>query len=487
MTTLLRKRPLRTRDLVAALSKAILESRWAEGDALPSVRELAEQYDVGRETARLALKELAERGLVEMVHGSGTLLRAAASRSEAPVPSTADTSPFSMAFSGNRTCRLSVATCEFEVDKRGLWNRALVEFGAGGPHSAMPATLSLRPASGHPTVAEGDIVHTSTQALATLGREGQLLNLHALIRNAPALRDGLFPGLDRFVSQDPCWAMPVGFDIEIACLNRDRIPAPFLERLPAAWHARGLAEWAADLERETGMIRPIDFPRPSLVMAMCGVDLVTTFDSPAARETTLRALEEVRAAHALYPLYAPGALNRDLRQEAQDRFLAREAVLVFQHTFDLPQLRRKARFDWEVRRFPRPPGSVVRCWPLGVGISRRCEFPEEAFAFIRFLSEPAGQAIMAAGKNNMPAHSAILRLPDWGVPPPAGMDELAGLESVRPWDELGDIALTRPYLAAWDGEVEKMLLEGQAPAETLERLEERCGLLKAAHGDGGDQ
>jgi hypothetical protein len=62
------------------------------------------------------------------------------------------------------------------------------------------------------------------------------------------------------------------------------------------------------------------------------------------------------------------------------------------------------------------------------------------------------------------------------------MSELAGLEAVRPWDELGDFALTAPYLAAWDHEVGAMLMEGQTPEETLARLEERCGLLRAAHG-----
>lgn len=45
------------------------------GDLLPSEKELAELYDVSRNTLRKALKTLEEEGMIERRHGSGTYLR----------------------------------------------------------------------------------------------------------------------------------------------------------------------------------------------------------------------------------------------------------------------------------------------------------------------------------------------------------------------------------------------------------------------------
>jgi DNA-binding FadR family transcriptional regulator len=67
------KRPERLADKIAEkLRSAIVGGRLRPGDALPSERELAEQYDVNRSSIREALGRLETWGLVKIRHGGAT-------------------------------------------------------------------------------------------------------------------------------------------------------------------------------------------------------------------------------------------------------------------------------------------------------------------------------------------------------------------------------------------------------------------------------
>jgi len=61
--------------LAEVLKTAIAERRWKPGDRLPSEKELAAQYGVAPGTARQAITQLAEEGLLDRRHGSGTFVR----------------------------------------------------------------------------------------------------------------------------------------------------------------------------------------------------------------------------------------------------------------------------------------------------------------------------------------------------------------------------------------------------------------------------
>jgi len=61
--------------LAEALKSAIAERKWRPGDRLPSERELAARYGVAPGTARQAIRQLAEEGLLDRRHGSGTFVR----------------------------------------------------------------------------------------------------------------------------------------------------------------------------------------------------------------------------------------------------------------------------------------------------------------------------------------------------------------------------------------------------------------------------
>lgn len=66
------------RQLMDEVIAGILERTYAEGAMLPSVRGLAERYDVNPLTAAKAYRELAREGLVETVRGEGLIVRAGA-------------------------------------------------------------------------------------------------------------------------------------------------------------------------------------------------------------------------------------------------------------------------------------------------------------------------------------------------------------------------------------------------------------------------
>lgn len=67
------KRPERIADRIAdKLRAAIVGGRLRPGDALPSERELAEQYDVNRSSIREAMGRLETWGLVQIRHGGAT-------------------------------------------------------------------------------------------------------------------------------------------------------------------------------------------------------------------------------------------------------------------------------------------------------------------------------------------------------------------------------------------------------------------------------
>ncbi|MFI9204058.1 GntR family transcriptional regulator [Streptomyces sp. NPDC053048] len=63
--------------VLAALVTEIEAGKYAPGAKIPSEAELCERFGVARETARRAVRELRERGLVETEWGKGTFVRRA--------------------------------------------------------------------------------------------------------------------------------------------------------------------------------------------------------------------------------------------------------------------------------------------------------------------------------------------------------------------------------------------------------------------------
>jgi GntR family transcriptional regulator len=60
--------------IAAALRERLDSGEWLPGEALPSLRVLAEQYEVSQATANRAIAELAGEGRVTTVRGWGTFV-----------------------------------------------------------------------------------------------------------------------------------------------------------------------------------------------------------------------------------------------------------------------------------------------------------------------------------------------------------------------------------------------------------------------------
>lgn len=67
--------------LASQLEQEIRSGAWRAGEALPSERNLAEVLSVSRITARSALDQLAENGLIRRDRGSGTFIRPSVNQS----------------------------------------------------------------------------------------------------------------------------------------------------------------------------------------------------------------------------------------------------------------------------------------------------------------------------------------------------------------------------------------------------------------------
>lgn len=72
--------PVRAQGLAAELAAQICAGDLGPGLWLPPERQLAETHGVSRSTARAALQDLAELGLVRLVPGSGAQVVASAGR-----------------------------------------------------------------------------------------------------------------------------------------------------------------------------------------------------------------------------------------------------------------------------------------------------------------------------------------------------------------------------------------------------------------------
>ena len=81
MTTINRHSPLPLyRQVASAIEADIVSGELAPGARLPGEVELAERHGVNRLTVRSALAELAQRGLIQTVHGRGSYVAAPAIR-----------------------------------------------------------------------------------------------------------------------------------------------------------------------------------------------------------------------------------------------------------------------------------------------------------------------------------------------------------------------------------------------------------------------
>jgi DNA-binding GntR family transcriptional regulator len=98
----------RYQQLASTLIDEIRAGRWQVGDLLPTELDLCERFGVSRHTAREALRQLREAGMIERRQGSGTRLAAVAPR----VPYQQRASSIEDLLQYGKATRLTIASVE---------------------------------------------------------------------------------------------------------------------------------------------------------------------------------------------------------------------------------------------------------------------------------------------------------------------------------------------------------------------------------------
>ncbi len=467
----------KARQIARDLQQLVRRGQYHAGDTLPSLRELSRTYGVSHETVRRALLQLEGDGLVRSVHGAGTVVNGADAPS--PAPGAGAGSPLGPPEAA-RTSLLDLRTCEFDTEKRTTWVALVQAFQAAHPGLLVqPHGLAGNAWLG---VTEGDLLHLPAWDIAELGARGRLLDLRPFGGVRGLYGDDLIGDFTEPAPAGPCWGVPIAFDLGLAYLNTAVLTAPELRRLGGDWTIEGITRWAAARAARPRTPAPVRWPRPHLLLAFCGLDI---WDLRALRAHLARlpeVLARLAAAHAQHPLLPAPPPAGDSAAAAHEDFVAGRCPLVFHHSYAMADTLRRVAFAWAVWPQPLPPGQAQRRISLAVAVTRQCLNPEAAVAFIRFLASAAGQALLAAGRTNVPVRRSAALGP-FAAPPPVGLGRVVQeLALTRERSEIGGRAFGVAYAAVWDQEIAACLTAQQDRRATAARIADRCTALVTAYG-----
>ena len=436
---------------------------------LPPLRALARRYDVSHETIRQALRALEQEGLVQIVRAFGTVVRGPNEGDAKGVSWSAERSFFSPVHAVSPV--LQVASCEYVPQKQDTWDALAAHF-----HRHYPQT-TVRLKRYVPGLVEEsrgplDVIHDAAYQIEELGARGLLLNLHPMLAADPALQQqGWVADLGRNLATEPCWGLPVSFDLGATFINLELVQPEIIEQLRGNWSIQAIMEWAASLPRERKIIRPVAWPRPHVLLAFFGIDTADL----GAMEATLGRLPSVLEQILSWERAGLGygtddSLRGDMSEEVYLGFTQRRIGMAFQHTFMIPHTAAEARFPWQVCRLPIAPGITPRRFTTTCGILKTTAVPDLAWKFVRFLASSEAENLFAVGNTNVPALRAALRSTEFRERI-RGMDDLIEpAEASREWREQESMAFLRSRLALWDREVFAFLGGKQSSAETVDHL-----------------
>jgi ABC-type glycerol-3-phosphate transport system substrate-binding protein len=472
---------LAARRIAQDIRSKIAANQWKKGDFLPSLRELSRLYSVSHETVRRGLQLLEDSDIITKVHGVGTVVNGG---DIAPGRKGSEEALFGVtAHAAQRT--LAFETCEYTPEKRRIWEQAVESFNSSHPDLKV-RLLPLRctPSSGLDLLPH--IIHTTAWHVEEFARAGVLLNLSPWMANDVAASDDTLSGEFASVMRaDPCWGVPVSFDVPIALVNTASIPPDSLRSLRENWTLEGMIRWAQDFRSPDGKTALL-LPRPHMMLLCCGVNPLDWMALEAQTAVLPRILAQLRAWFERYRFYDRSPLDEDSPRRGYVRFLRGEAMVAFYHTFAIADALLTATFPWAVRPLPVADGMPLPRFTLCCSVTKRCADPEAAVEFLRFVASPEGQHIIASGKTNIPARMSAARSAAFLDPPPFGLKEIVDSLSVTREYGIGvDHTFTSSYAAVWDQEVLACLLGDQSQAQAVENIAVRCRNLIRAYGVDG--
>jgi multiple sugar transport system substrate-binding protein len=313
-----------------------------------------------------------------------------------------------------------------------------------------------------------DVVQVGSTWIPELAALGALAPLDARVDGSPSMpRADFFPGvLATHVIDGRTMAIPWYVDTRVLFYRRDLLRAAGAAELPSAW-----AEWLAVMARLTDPPRryavflpPTDWVMPVVLALQRGAELLRdgdrygNFASPPVRDA-FRFYRDLFARGL-----APTAAAADVTNVYED-FAAGYFAVYPSGPWDLGEFARRlpapvAR-DWAVAPMPgEEPGVPGRSLAGGAGLAlvARSRRPDEAWALIEFLAEPAQQVAFHRLSGDLPARRSAWEAAALDREPPTAvfwtqLAYLAAPPAVPEWERIAT-AVGRSAAAVVRGEVD---------------------------------
>lgn len=365
------------------IREEILSGRLSPGEQLPSERELADRFDVSRDTIRRGIALVAEMGILERIPGRGTFVAQRDSDSGKQV-----TLKLAQFNSGGKIVELFA-------------RRIIPAFEAKYPAISVVLTTEASP----------DIVVTDDAHIRHYINTGQIISLAPWMKQLDL--DEYYPeAMEPVMMESTLWAFPRAFSpvmmfYNASLLKEHNIPLPEPD-----WKWEDfvvLAALATDLkEGYRGFAWTVN---PKRWMAFVFQNAGAMLKDPYTSNMDAEEVVEAMGFYAdLVHRYHIGTLPKDMTRFSANNelFLQGKSAFVANGAFSIVEYRNLG-FQWGV--VPLPQGKVRATCLAGeyMAISRHCPWPELAWEFIRFVAGREVQGLLAEVGYGLPPSRAVIK------------------------------------------------------------------------------
>lgn len=379
--------------LLRYLQNKIKSGEWPPGEYLPSENELAQSFQLSRPSVRKVLGELSEEGLVQTLHGKGSV-----------VNDWHEAITVLNLFWGMPSFEFE-AVCQL-VERFNQSNKRIRVEIIPLPSEAMSAAMreGLFMGKNKP-----DLIGLTNTFFFSLTRDEPEKLLRPLELTEPD--DFYAPYVRAFAHKTELLAAPITFAPIVMVYNKTMFDAANLDAPDESWTWEQLLEAAQILTRNAGQqaecygfcFSASSNRWPLFVLQNGGVfadrgELLP--DDPRTRKALEYAVDLIYK-HEVSPSFSIG--NSRLGEEL---FLRQKVGMILTSSIYLKNFQ-DVGFEWEIVRFP---GSVPNAGlglATGIGISSHCTSVEAAKQFIEYVTSESAQAYMKANACSIPARRSV--------------------------------------------------------------------------------
>ncbi len=381
--------------LLQHLRTRILSSELKPDDYLPSENDLAEQFHISRPSVRKIIAELAQEGLVETVHGRGSIVRGPDIEGGlirlklywySPSPEYTMIERIVAGFNEQyRHIKVDIIPIDIEHYYRGV-------------------LLSEE---------QPDLIGFSSNFLINLMEQGieQILTPMDQLQIQPEI-DACHSKLLRSLTADKrLYAVPIAFSPIVLVYNKALFRKAGVELPSNEWTWDDLLEAAIQLTQSSGeRVEQYGFALsapnnrwPHFVFQNGG-QFVRNGRFILNNKKLFEAVHYIQNLIYKYkvsPLYTMGGTAEG------DELFEREKVAMVMTTYYFLEGFKKSGIDWDLVAFPRGRQNASFVTTTALGVGKNCKYPEAASVLIRyFLSKPV-QAQIKQSSFSIPAHKEV--------------------------------------------------------------------------------